>query len=131
MPGDLPRASQEPVGTVCESRRRLTKNLKRSGRVPEAILGAGRDPKIDLWRKRWPRRKRREAFFHGFSVSSLFWVGFCIDFQAFSDVFLHVFLNVFVCNFISFSVPNLFRISHFVYDFPKTVMLLKLQFLLH
>ena len=52
MPGDLPGASREPpgtlpVGTVFESPPRLTKDLKRSGRVPEAILGAGRDPKID------------------------------------------------------------------------------------
>ena len=46
-PESLPGASWEPVGTVFESRPSLTKDLKRSGRVPEAILAAGRDPKID------------------------------------------------------------------------------------
>ena len=46
-PESLPGGSQEPVGTVFETPPRLTKDLKRSGRVPEAILGAGRDPKID------------------------------------------------------------------------------------
>ena len=45
-PESLPGGSQEPVGTVFETPPRLTKDLKRSGRVPEAILGAGRDPKI-------------------------------------------------------------------------------------
>ena len=46
-PGSLPGPSQAPVGTVFESRPRMSKNLKRSGRIPEALLGAGRDPKID------------------------------------------------------------------------------------
>ena len=46
-PESLPGGSQEPVGTVFETPPRLTKDLKRSGRVPEALLGPGRHPKID------------------------------------------------------------------------------------
>ena len=46
-PESLPGGSQEPVGTVFETPPRLTKDLKRSGRVPEALLESGWDPKID------------------------------------------------------------------------------------
>ena len=76
--------------------------------------------------KKVASEKVPRSVFHRFSVSSLFWVGFYIDFRWFSDVFLHVFLMFLLAIFVSFFVPNLFRISHFVYDFPKTVMLLKL-----
>ena len=47
MPGGLPGASREAVGTFFEARRRSMTILKRPGRVPDPILGPGRVPKID------------------------------------------------------------------------------------
>ena len=50
VPGDLPEASREPVGTLLETRRRFWKNLKRPRHVPEHIWRASwvqPGPKID------------------------------------------------------------------------------------
>ena len=70
VPGDLPGASREPVGTIFETRQRFSKNLKRPGHVPEPIWGPSRvQPgsknwrKTDLFPKRWPRGASPEAFF--------------------------------------------------------------------
>ena len=115
-PESLPGASQEPVGTVFETPPRLTKDLKRSGRVPEAILGAGRDPKINqksICAQKVASEKVPGSVFHRFSVSSLFWVGFCIDFRWFSDVFFVCFFACFCLQFLyhfSFRICSEFRI---------------------
>ena len=95
--GDLPGASQEPVGTLLETRRRFWKNLKRPRHVPEHIWraswvqpGPQNRQNTDLWPKRRPRGASPEAFFtdlicrhHFRSISSQQ----NVDFQCFLDTF--------------------------------------------
>ena len=47
VPGDPPRASQKPLRTLFETRRRFRKNLKRPGHIPEPIWGLSQDPQIN------------------------------------------------------------------------------------
>ena len=47
MPGELPGASRELVGTILETQRRCMQNLKHPGHVPEPIQVPSRDPEID------------------------------------------------------------------------------------
>ena len=74
-PGSLPGTSQEQVGTIFDTRRRFTKNVRRPGHVPERIwgpswaqLGFQNRPKIDPW----PQKEPQEPNFYRFFS----WAGF-------------------------------------------------------
>ena len=97
MPGDLPGASREPVGTIFETRRRFSKILRHSGHVPEPIRGPSRvqlgpqnRQKTDLWPKKWPRGASPGAFFTDLLCRHRFRSIFCrknVDFQRILDTF--------------------------------------------
>ena len=68
MPGELPGASRELVGTILETQRRCMQNLKHPGHVPEPIQvpsraqpGPRNRQKTDLCPKRLPRGASPEA----------------------------------------------------------------------
>ena len=97
MPGDLPGASREPVGTILKTRQRFWKNLKRLGHVPEPIWGPSpvqpgpnNRQKTDLWPKRRPLGASLEAFFTDLICRHRFRSIFCQkndDFQRILDTF--------------------------------------------
>ena len=97
VPGDLPGASREPVGTIFETRRRFSKNLKRPGYVPEHIWrpsrvqpGPQNRQKTDLWPKKRPRGASPGAFFTDLLCRHRFRSIFCpknVDFRRILDTF--------------------------------------------
>ena len=136
VPGGLPKASREAPRSRSGRFLRRHQDWRRIWSVPGVSrrtfwepAGTQKSTKNRLVAKKMASEKVPRSVFHRFSVSSLFWVGFCIDFRWFSGVFCRFFWMFLLAIFVSFFIPNLFRISHFVYDLPKTVMLLKLQLL--
>ena len=97
VPGDLPGASREAVGTLLETRPRFWKNLKRPRHVPEHIWqpsrvrpGPENCQKTNLWPKRRPRGASPEAFFTDLICRHRFRSIFCQkndDFQRILDTF--------------------------------------------
>ena len=138
----VPGASRKPPGSLLGAGRdgfwiatKIDEGFEAFRACPGGHFGSRPGPKnrlkIDLWRKRWPWRKCREAFFIDFRCHRCFGSVFASIFDGFLMFFCMFFWLFLLAIFVSFFIPNLFRISHFVYDFLKAVMLLKLQFLHH
>merc|ERR1712139_356602 len=87
MPGGLPGASREPVGTFFEARRRSMTILKRPGRVPDPILGPGRVRKIDQKYTFGRKGGLGERLRKRFACSRGFLSDFCPIFEQISMIF--------------------------------------------
>ena len=96
VPGGLPKASREAPRSRSGRFLRRHQDWRRIWSVPGVSrrpfwepAGTQKSTKNRLVAKKVASEKVPRSVFHQFSVSSLFWVGFYIDFRWFSDVFLH------------------------------------------